>query len=124
MQKAKRSKKGSPGTQPQELSDLLTQALQQPGVCELMAVYERWQVLDNVARRYRQAMGMKRIISASNTSELIAGGSSKGWTIPTWSGILEELNQSRVEGKNKTESNLCEKHLFSLAADNVMTNES
>jgi hypothetical protein len=68
MRKAKRNKKDSSGTQPQELSDLLREALQQPGVRELMAVYENWKMLEDVTRPHRQAMGVKRIISASNVS--------------------------------------------------------
>ena len=68
MRKAKKNKKDSPGTRPQELSDLLRQALQQPGVRELMAVYEHWKTLEHVAQSHRQALGVRRIISASNVS--------------------------------------------------------
>jgi hypothetical protein len=68
MRKAKRNKKDSSGTQPQELSDLLKPALQQPGIRELMAVYENWKTLEDVVRPHRQAMGVKRIISVSNVS--------------------------------------------------------
>lgn len=68
IRKAKKNKKDSSGTQPPELSDLLRQALQQPGVRELMAVYENWKTLEDVVRPHRQAMGVKRIISASNVS--------------------------------------------------------
>ena len=68
MRKAKKNKKDSSGTQPQELSDLLRQALEQPGVRELMAVYKHWKTLENVAQSHRQALGVRRIISASNVS--------------------------------------------------------
>jgi hypothetical protein len=68
MRKAKKNKKDSSNTRPQELSDLLRQALQQPGASEFMAVYEHWKTLDDAARPYRRAIGMKRVISASNTS--------------------------------------------------------
>jgi hypothetical protein len=62
------NKKDLSGTRPQELSDLLRQALQQPGVRELMAVYEHWKTLENVAQSHCQALGMRRIISTSNVS--------------------------------------------------------
>jgi hypothetical protein len=54
---------GSPG-----VSELLEQALSQPGVNELMAVYDHWKALDAVARHQFQAIGMKRVILASDSS--------------------------------------------------------
>lgn len=50
------------------VSELLEQALSQPGVNELMAVYDHWKALDAVARYQFQAIGIKRVILDSNTS--------------------------------------------------------
>ena len=51
-----------------QTDDLLKQAMQQPGIQKLMAVYEDWKKVDNIAKPFRQAMGVKRVISASNSS--------------------------------------------------------
>lgn len=51
-----------------ELSELLEQALKEPGVKELMDLYDSWRTLEDAARPYRQAMAVRRIISASNSS--------------------------------------------------------
>jgi len=51
-----------------QADDLLKQAMKQPGIQQLMAVYEDWKKVDNVAKPYREVMGVKRVISTSNTS--------------------------------------------------------
>jgi len=51
-----------------DLSDLIESARRQPGVKDLMAVYETWRTLDSATLQYRQTMGVKRIISLSNES--------------------------------------------------------
>lgn len=68
MKKARIDQPEQPDTRPKQLSELLEQALRQPGVREFMAVYENWKALEDVTRPHRQAMGVKRIVSVSNTS--------------------------------------------------------
>lgn len=51
-----------------DLSELVKRALQQPGVRELMEVYQKWSAFDLVSRQNRHATSVKWIISASNTS--------------------------------------------------------
>jgi hypothetical protein len=97
MRKAKKNKKDSSDTQPPELSDLLRQALQQPGVRELMAVYENWKTLEDVTRSHREAMGVKRIIigvecfGANGRTDYLRSS-----LMPTWSGILSMRTLVRV----------------------------
>jgi hypothetical protein len=43
-------------------------SINQPGISELMAVYNYWRTLDDVARQQFQAVGVKRVILASNSS--------------------------------------------------------
>lgn len=72
MQELKKKEVSTPDSRAHEVTDLLQQALQQPGVRELMEVYEQWQRRDEATRPYLQALGVKRIISASNTSRPVA----------------------------------------------------
>ena len=51
-----------------EAFDLFQMALRQPGVRELMDVYERWQQVDAVAEPYREAMAVKKMVAVSNSS--------------------------------------------------------
>jgi hypothetical protein len=51
-----------------DLDNLIEAARKQPGVQELMTVYETWRTLDTVTQSHKQAMGIKRIISISNVS--------------------------------------------------------
>lgn len=61
--KAKQSKGYS-----KDLSDLIEAAQKQPGVQDLMAVYETWKEIEDATQLHRQAMGVKRIVSLSNES--------------------------------------------------------
>lgn len=47
---------------------LLKQAMKNPGVRELVEVYENWQRLDRPAQAYRQVMAPRSIVSLSDTS--------------------------------------------------------
>ena len=51
-----------------DLSALIETARKQPGVQDLMAVYETWKEIENAIQPHKQAMGVKRIISLSNES--------------------------------------------------------
>jgi len=51
-----------------DLSDLIETARKQPGVQDLMAVYETWKEVENAIQPHKKAMGVKRIISLSNES--------------------------------------------------------
>ncbi len=51
-----------------ELSELLKEALQRPGVREVMEVYQDWNTPDEVVRSCRDAQGVQRIVSASSDS--------------------------------------------------------
>jgi hypothetical protein len=68
MKSTKREPKGKRKSSSLEHSKLIKQALKQPGVSELMAVYNRWRTLEDVARHQFQAFGVKRVILASNSS--------------------------------------------------------
>lgn len=56
----------TPDPQSRRHSELLEQALRQPGVRELMAVYQNWRLLEDVARL--QDGVVKRIVSESDNS--------------------------------------------------------
>ena len=47
---------------------LLQSALSQPGVRELVEVYEAWKAVEAVAAPQRQLMGVKRTVSVSSSS--------------------------------------------------------
>ena len=47
---------------------LLKQAMKNPGVRDLVEVYENWQRLDRSAEGYRQVLAPKSIVSSSDTS--------------------------------------------------------
>lgn len=51
-----------------ELSSLIEAAQSQPGIQDLMAVYETWKEIEDATQPHRQAMGVKRIVSLSNES--------------------------------------------------------
>jgi hypothetical protein len=51
-----------------DVSELIEKAARQPGVHELMTVYEKWRLFDDSCRPFRQIMGMIRVVSLSNTS--------------------------------------------------------
>ena len=57
-----------PPERPRELTELLEKAAKQPGVSELMSVYESWKHFEEAARPHRELLAMKRIVMASNTS--------------------------------------------------------
>ena len=57
----------------QEYAELLENALRQPGVREVMAVYENWKRFDAVAQTHRHALAVGKVITASNVSSPIAG---------------------------------------------------
>jgi hypothetical protein len=50
------------------VSELLEEALRQPGVREAMEVYQNWRELDEAARPYRAIAGVRTVVSASNNS--------------------------------------------------------
>jgi 16S rRNA U1498 N3-methylase RsmE len=51
---------------PTEIQDILREAMQQPGVQEVMEVYGEWRSLDEATRLHRRAMAVKRIVSLSD----------------------------------------------------------
>ncbi len=51
-----------------DLSALIEAAQKQPGIQDLMAVYETWKEIENAIQPHKQAMGVRRIISMSNES--------------------------------------------------------
>jgi len=55
-----------------EVTKLLEQALKEPGVKELMDLYDSWRTLEEAAWPYRQAMAVRTIVSASNSSTPVA----------------------------------------------------
>lgn len=54
---------------PDEASRILQQALERPGVREMMSVYQQWESLCRAARPYCQAVGRKTVIALADTSE-------------------------------------------------------
>jgi hypothetical protein len=68
MKSNRKQTKGKRPSSSLEYSKLIEQALNQPGISELMAVYNYWRTLDDVARQQFQAVGVKRVILASNSS--------------------------------------------------------
>lgn len=65
------------GSKPQEqesdrirydLQYLIESARNQPGVKDLMDVYENWKTFESVNQQHQRMMGVKRIITASNSS--------------------------------------------------------
>jgi hypothetical protein len=51
-----------------ELNELLQKALQQPGVQDVMYVYETWRRIDEASRPCFQAMAQRPAVSFSNTT--------------------------------------------------------
>ena len=49
-------------------SGLLESAMKQPGIKEVMEVYNSWKVLDKTVQFHQQVLGMTRIVSLSNNS--------------------------------------------------------
>jgi hypothetical protein len=47
---------------------LLKQAMKNPGVRDLVEVYENWQRIDRSAQTYRQVLAPKSVVSSSDTS--------------------------------------------------------
>ena len=47
---------------------LLKQAMKNPGVRDLVEVYENWQRVDRSAQAYREVMSPKSVVSSSDTS--------------------------------------------------------
>lgn len=47
---------------------LLKQAMKNPGVRDLVEVYENWQRMDRFAEGYRQVVAPKSVVSSSDTS--------------------------------------------------------
>lgn len=58
----------APEEQAEALTELIEQARRQPGVAELMEVYEGWQSVDEAARPYLQTMATRQIVSLSDNS--------------------------------------------------------
>jgi hypothetical protein len=58
---------GSDGRQ-EKLQQLIRDASEQPGIRELMAVYEKWRALDSVAQTYRHVLGAQRVVVLSSSS--------------------------------------------------------
>jgi hypothetical protein len=52
----------------EELADLISQASKQPGVQELMQVYQQLKPFEEVMRVHRQYLGIQRIVFVSNSS--------------------------------------------------------
>jgi hypothetical protein len=52
-----------------DLQELVEEALRRPGVKELMAVYGKWESVDEATRAHRQVMGVKRVVSASDHTQ-------------------------------------------------------
>ena len=50
----------------QELKDLLQAAQEQPGIREVMEVYQYYQTIEQVARLYTQAIATNRIVYLSD----------------------------------------------------------
>ncbi len=63
-------KVGSPMTE-RELAELIEAARKQPGVAELMDVYQQHQVIEQTANAYQALFGVKRIVSLSDGSKNI-----------------------------------------------------
>jgi hypothetical protein len=59
-----RKRKASEG----EISKLIESARKQPGVQEVMAVYEKWKTFDASIQSQRRVVGIHRIISLSSSS--------------------------------------------------------
>ena len=51
-----------------DLQYLINSARKQPGVEDLMAVYETWKTFEAMNQQHQRVMGVKRIITVSNNS--------------------------------------------------------
>lgn len=54
--------------QQDELSELIDEALRQPGVREVVEVYSQWKDAEDVARPYRELSRVRTVVSASSRS--------------------------------------------------------
>ena len=52
------------------VEQILEEARKQPGISELLEVYQSWQRIETVIRPHRFFMGQQFVISASNSSAL------------------------------------------------------
>ncbi|MBM3971000.1 MAG: hypothetical protein FJ302_14255 [Planctomycetes bacterium] len=57
-----------------ELVELISEAAKQPGIQQLMEVYQQWKPYEAVARAHQQLLGIHRVVIVSNSS----GGSVFG----------------------------------------------
>jgi hypothetical protein len=64
-------RKGSKASTQKELRELIDAARKQPGVAELMDVYQQCQVVEQAATAYQKLFGVKRIVSLSDGSRSI-----------------------------------------------------
>ena len=58
----------TPEEQAEALAELIEKARRQPGVAEVMKVYEGWRSADEAARPYLQTMTTRQIVSLSDNS--------------------------------------------------------
>ena len=52
----------------QELAELINRASKQPGIKQLMDVYEHWKPFDAIASAHKQYLGIHRVVVVSNSS--------------------------------------------------------
>jgi hypothetical protein len=64
----KKPDRAEAGDRQQELAELISQASKQPGVEQLMQVYQQWKPFEEVMRVHRQYLGIQRIVFVSNSS--------------------------------------------------------
>ena len=69
MTRPERGRQGTGDARSEQVSELLQRALSQPGVREVMEVYDHWQARNRAAEPYMRAMSAKQIVSLSNCSE-------------------------------------------------------
>lgn len=51
-----------------ELVELINEAAKQPGIQQLMEVYQQWKPYEAVARAHQQILGIHRVVIVSNSS--------------------------------------------------------
>jgi len=66
-------KKKNKKVNPDELSDLLKEAMKNPGVEEFMTIYENWLELDKKLQALQRSISPKKKITSSTTTDIRRG---------------------------------------------------
>jgi hypothetical protein len=68
VSKQSKSSGEKPNQRQKELAKLIRDAVKQPGIQQLMDVYQHWKPYEAVARAHQQFLGIQRVVVVSNSS--------------------------------------------------------